>query len=61
VHWQDVARALRDIHYQGDVIIESFTPACEEIADAAAIWRPLAPSQDALAEDGGKFLKSLFS
>lgn len=61
VHWEDVARALRDIDYRGDCIIESFTPACEAIADAAAIWRPLAPSQDALAREGHRFLKALFS
>ncbi len=61
VHWEAVARGLRDIGYTGDCIIESFTPACEEIADAAAIWRPLAESQDALARDGGKFLQALLS
>jgi D-psicose/D-tagatose/L-ribulose 3-epimerase len=61
VHWQDVARALRDIAYTGDCIIESFTSECEEIADAAAIWRPLASSQDALASDGCQFLKALFA
>jgi D-psicose/D-tagatose/L-ribulose 3-epimerase len=61
VHWEEVARALRDIGYSGDCIIESFTSECEEIADAAAIWRPLAPSQDTLASDGCQFLKALFA
>lgn len=61
VHWSAVARALRDIDYRGDCIIESFTPACEEIADAAAIWRPLAESQDALAQDGCRFLQQLLA
>ena len=61
VHWQDMARALREINYQGDCVIESFTPACEEIADAAATWRPLAASQDALASDGLEFLKTLIT
>lgn len=59
VHWQEVARGLRDIGFDGDCIIESFTPDCEVIADAAAIWRPLAPSQDALAGEGLRFLKEL--
>ncbi|MAT93110.1 MAG: sugar phosphate isomerase [Halioglobus sp.] len=59
VHWEALARGLRDIGYSGDCIIESFTPACEEIADAAAIWRPLASSQDALAQDGCRFLQDL--
>lgn len=57
VYWSEVARALNDIDYQGDCVIESFTPACKTIADAAAIWRPLAPSQDALAKDGCDFLR----
>jgi len=61
VHWQAVAGALHDIGYSGDCIIESFTPACEAIAAAAAIWRPLAPSQDALARDGGAFLRQLLA
>ena len=60
VHWQELARGLRDINYGGDCVIESFTPACEAIADAAAIWRPLASSQDALASDGYQFLSKLF-
>lgn len=61
VNWLDVVRALRDIHYRGDCVIESFTPQCETIADAAAIWRPLAPSQDFLADHGLQFLRSLLS
>lgn len=60
VHWLEVARGLRDIGYTGDCVIESFTPACEEIADAAAVWRPLAASQDGLASEGCAFLRDLF-
>lgn len=60
VQWGEVERALRTIEYQGDCVIESFTPECQTIADAAAIWRPLAASQDALAGDGRKFLANLF-
>ena len=59
VHWLKVAQALQDIEFRGDCVIESFTPDCEAIADAAAIWRPLASSQDALARDGCQFLKQL--
>lgn len=59
VHWEQVARGLRAIGYRGDCVIESFTPDCVAIADAAAIWRPLAPSQDLLASDGVAFLKEL--
>jgi D-psicose/D-tagatose/L-ribulose 3-epimerase len=59
VAWDDLARALKEIDYQGDCVIESFTPELRTIAGAAAIWRPLANSQDELARDGLEFLRRL--
>ncbi len=59
VTWDQVAQALRDIGYDGPVVIESFTAKVKSIARAAAIWRPLAASQDALASDGLAFLRQL--
>jgi D-psicose/D-tagatose/L-ribulose 3-epimerase len=61
VAWNDVAQALKDINYDGPLVIESFTSKVKSIARAAAIWRSFAPTQDALAEDGLKYLKKLFS
>jgi D-psicose/D-tagatose/L-ribulose 3-epimerase len=60
VPWDEVAEALRDINYDGPVVIESFSDRIEAIAAAAAIWRPLAPTQDALARDGLAFLQKTF-
>jgi D-psicose/D-tagatose/L-ribulose 3-epimerase len=59
VTWDQVAAGLKDIGYDGPVVIESFTAKVKSIARAAAIWRSLAPSQDALAADGLKFLREL--
>jgi D-psicose/D-tagatose/L-ribulose 3-epimerase len=61
VHWQDVAAALKDAKYDGAVVIESFTDQVKEIARAVCIWREIAPSQDAIASDGLKFLKALLA
>jgi D-psicose/D-tagatose/L-ribulose 3-epimerase len=61
VTWEPLAAALREIQYDGPVVIESFTANVKSIARAAAIWRALAPSQDALAADGLQFLKQLLS
>lgn len=61
VAWNDVAQALKDIYYDGPLVIESFTSKVKSIARAAAIWRSFAPTQDALAENGLKFLKKLFA
>jgi D-psicose/D-tagatose/L-ribulose 3-epimerase len=59
IDWIGVRDALREIGYAGPVVIESFTPGIVEIAKAAAIWRPLAPSQDELAREGARFLREL--
>jgi len=59
VPWKEVAQALKDIKFDGVMVIESFTSKVKSIARAAAIWRPLASSQDALAADGVVFLHEL--
>lgn len=61
VSWNKVAAALRAINYDGPLVIESFTADVESIAEAAAIWRKLAPSQDQLAADGLVFLQDLLA
>jgi D-psicose/D-tagatose/L-ribulose 3-epimerase len=61
VTWEEFASALKDIQYDGPLVIESFTSKVQSIARAAAIWRSLAPTQDALAQDGLRFLKKLMS
>jgi D-psicose/D-tagatose/L-ribulose 3-epimerase len=57
IAWESITDALRETGYDGALVIESFTPDNQTIARAAAIWRPLAASQDALAEDGLAFLR----
>ena len=42
--WPSIAKALKDIGYQGDVVIESFTSDVKVIARAAAIWRQIEPT-----------------
>lgn len=59
VDWDGVFKALHELNYDGWIVIESFVPAIEAIAKAAAIWRELAPGgADAVAREGLKFLKS---
>src|SRR5918995_4107059 len=57
IAWDAIAAALRETGYDEALVIESFTPDNQTIARAAAIWRSLAETQDALAEDGLAFLR----
>jgi D-psicose/D-tagatose/L-ribulose 3-epimerase len=60
IAWEAITTALRETKYDGAVVIESFTPDNQTIARAAAIWRPLAETQDALATEGLAFLRRQF-
>lgn len=61
IDWPAIVGALRDVAYAGGLCIEAFTPYQPPIAEAAHIWRPVAPSQDMLAREGYEFLRALLS
>jgi D-psicose/D-tagatose/L-ribulose 3-epimerase len=55
--WDCIAKALKKVKYDGNVVIESFTQDVKVIAKAAAIWRQIEPSREEIAVKGLKFLK----
>ncbi|MEU0465265.1 sugar phosphate isomerase/epimerase [Amycolatopsis sp. NPDC006131] len=58
IPWPEVFAALDDLGYTGQIVVESFLPTVAEIARAVSLWRPVAPSMDALAADGLAFLRA---
>jgi len=59
--WNVFRNALREIHYEGSVVIESFTPDNRDLAGAVCIWKRFTPTQDEFAARGLAFLQQLFS
>jgi D-psicose/D-tagatose/L-ribulose 3-epimerase len=57
--WPATLGALDDAGYAGVLGVESFTGENATIAIAASVWRPLAASQDELAERSLRFLTAL--
>jgi D-psicose/D-tagatose/L-ribulose 3-epimerase len=57
VPWKEFFSALKDIGYQGHLVIESFDPGFEELNRLCAIWRRFAESGEALAVEGKKNLE----
>jgi D-psicose/D-tagatose/L-ribulose 3-epimerase len=57
IDWKPIIKALKDIKYKGDLVIESFTTDVKVIARAAAIWRRIEPTRNEIATKGIKFLK----
>jgi D-psicose/D-tagatose/L-ribulose 3-epimerase len=57
VDWDGIFQALSEIDYNRWLVVESFVPEMEKMAASTAIWRKIAPSADAIASEGLKFLK----
>jgi D-psicose/D-tagatose/L-ribulose 3-epimerase len=57
IDWPAIANALKEIHYDGDVVIESFTPDVKVIARAASIWRQIEPTCEEIASKGVRFFR----
>jgi D-psicose/D-tagatose/L-ribulose 3-epimerase len=60
IDWRRVASALKEIHYDGRLIIEAFSPDNPDLANFVKVWRRLEVDQDTLARNGLRFLRSLF-
>jgi D-psicose/D-tagatose/L-ribulose 3-epimerase len=61
VDFPGIAQVLRELNYDGWITIESFGYTHKELAAAAAIWRDLAPSPEAIAFEGIKYLRRTLS
>jgi D-psicose/D-tagatose/L-ribulose 3-epimerase len=57
IEWGSVFQALRDLRYDGWLTIEGFGFAIPGLSAAAAIWRDIERTPEAIAFDGLPFLK----
>jgi D-psicose/D-tagatose/L-ribulose 3-epimerase len=59
VDWEGLFSALERARYDDWLVIESFGSTIPEIAAAACIWRDLAPTPEAIAVEGLRFLRGM--
>jgi D-psicose/D-tagatose/L-ribulose 3-epimerase len=57
VNWDENFAALKEVHYDGWLMIEAFGLALPDLAAATKIWRRMFPSEEHLARQGLKFMK----
>lgn len=58
VDWDATFDGLREIGYDGWIVVEAFGDALPELAAATKIWRRLFESEEQLARDGHAFVRS---
>jgi D-psicose/D-tagatose/L-ribulose 3-epimerase len=59
IDWSDAFRALGEIGFKGDLVMESFVSIPPELASALCVWRDVAKGRQEVLEKGVPFLKSL--
>jgi D-psicose/D-tagatose/L-ribulose 3-epimerase len=58
VPWAQTFETIREIGYDGWVVIEAFGDSLPELAGATKIWRRMFESEEQLARDGAAFVRS---
>ena len=58
VPWAQTFETIREIGYDGWVVIEAFGDALPELAGATKIWRRMFESEEQLARDGAAFVRN---
>jgi D-psicose/D-tagatose/L-ribulose 3-epimerase len=57
VHWHETFRALKEVKYDGWLVIEAFGRALPALAAATKVWRDLFPSPEEVYTHGLRFIK----
>jgi D-psicose/D-tagatose/L-ribulose 3-epimerase len=61
IRWDENFDTLREVNYDGWLMIEAFGLALPEIAAATKIWRRMFQSEEQLARDGLAFMKQQYA
>jgi D-psicose/D-tagatose/L-ribulose 3-epimerase len=57
VHWDETFRTLRELKYDGWLVIEAFGRALPALAAATRVWRDLFPNAEQVYTQGLRFMK----
>jgi len=61
VNWPEFFETIRALHYDGWMVIESFSFSMGQLAAAASIWRDIERDPESVAFDGVKFLRKMLA
>jgi D-psicose/D-tagatose/L-ribulose 3-epimerase len=61
IHWNETFQALKQIKYDGWLMIEAFGRALPDLAAATKVWRDLFPSAEDVYTKGLKFMKEMWA
>jgi D-psicose/D-tagatose/L-ribulose 3-epimerase len=60
IDWESTFKALHQVHYQGDLIVEAFGRALPGLAAATRIWRDMFEDAQHVAQRGIPFIRDMW-
>jgi D-psicose/D-tagatose/L-ribulose 3-epimerase len=61
VHWNDLIRALKEIHFDGNLVLENFSTSVEGMSNAVSLWQLSKYNADELAKGSLEFVRKMIS
>lgn len=58
IRWKEVFATLKEVGYDGDLVVEAFGASLPHLTAATKIWRTMFESEHQLASDALKFMKA---
>jgi D-psicose/D-tagatose/L-ribulose 3-epimerase len=59
VHWDDFFKALHEINYSGNLVLENFSSYIPGMASAVSLWRPSPYNSSSLAQKSLDFMRKM--
>lgn len=59
VHWEDLFRALKEIDFSGNLVLENFSSSVPGMAEAVSLWRPSKYNAADLAKGSLAFMRKM--
>lgn len=59
VHWNDLFRALKEIRYEGNLVLENFSSSVKGMSEAVSLWQKSKYDADELAKKSLDYMKKM--
>lgn len=59
VHWEDLFKALKEINFEGNLVLENFSSSVKGMSSAVSLWQKSKYDANALAKGSLDFMRKM--